>query len=221
MEKQRMTSFTIHPCVQYGKLTLSFVKRHYYPHLLLLLLFVVFSGGFVSFKELESLQAAKVMEMYAAFSGILLFTPLFMPEQDKEIWDLERSKGTPMWKIYLPRILLAFGVCLLVILLFVGLMERGGGDFDAGILFRGSCCEILFLGSIGFFASAVTNQAVIGYMAAVVYFAMNIGGGKYLGKFALFKMMQGEYETWTYWILGAMVLFGSGVFIRERMACRK
>lgn len=206
---------------KYGRLTVSFVKRQYYPHLLLALLFVAFSGGFVSFKGLGSVQAAKVMEMYAAFAGILLFTPLFMPEQDKEIWDLERSKRTSMWKVYLPRILLALLVCLLIILLFVRFMENGGGDFEAGILLRGACCEILFLGSIGFFVSAVTNQVVIGYMAAVVYFAMNIGGGKYLGKFALFKMMQGEYGTWIYWLAGAVALFIAGVIIRERMVYDK
>lgn len=204
-----------------GKLTVSFVKRQYYPHILLVLIFVAFSGGFVSFKGLGDMQAAKVMEMYVTFSGILLFTPLFMPEQDKEIWDLERSKGTSMWKIYLPRIILALFLCLMVILLFMGLMERGGGDFNGGIIFRGACCEILFLGSIGFFVSAVTNQVVIGYMAAVVYFAMNIGGGSHLGKFALFQMMQGEYGAWIYWLLGAVVLLGGGIFIRERAACRK
>lgn len=206
---------------KYGKLTVSFVKRQYYPHLLIVFLFVAVSGGFVSFKGLESMQAAKVMEMYAAFAGILLFTPLFMPEQDKEIWDLERSKGTPMWKVCLPRILLAFFICFLVIGLFIGFMERGGGNFDAVILFRGACCEIFFLGSIGFFASAITNQAVIGYMVAVIYFAMNLGGGKYMGKFALFKMMKGDYGTWIFWLLGAAALFTAGVVIREKIICGK
>jgi len=205
---------------KYVRLTFSFVKRQYYPHLLLTVLFVVFSGGFVSFKGLESMQAAKVMEMYAAFAGILLFTPLFMPEQDKEIWDLERSKGTAMWRVYLPRILLALLLCLLTISLFLGLMERGGGDFDAGILFRGACCEILFLGSIGFFASAVTNQVVVGYMISVIYFAVNIGGEKYLGNFALFQMMKGEYGAWIYWLLGAAVLLFAGVAVRERLAVK-
>lgn len=205
---------------KYGKVTASFVKRQYFPHLLLVLLFVALSGGFVSFKGLEDAQAAKVMEMYAAFTGILLFAPLFMPEQDREIWDLERSKGTAMWQLYLPRILLAVLVCILVISLFIGLMIRGGGSFDADSLFLGACCEILFLGSIGFFASAVTNQAVIGYMLAVVYYAVNIGGGKYLGKFALFQMMKGEYESWIYWLLGAVALLVSGVVVRERVRRR-
>lgn len=205
---------------KYVKITASFVKRQYFPHLLLVLLFAALSGGFVSFKGLEDAQAAKVMEMYVAFTGILLLTPLFMPEQDREIWDLERSKGTAMWQLYLPRILLAALVCILVISLFMGLMERGGGNFDVGRLYLGACCEILFLGSIGFFASAVTNQAVIGYMLAVVYYAVNIGGAKYLGKFALFQMMKGEYGSWIYWLLGAAALLGSGVVVRERMRRR-
>lgn len=205
---------------KYGTLTVSFVKRQYYPHLLLIFLFVAFSGGFVSFKGLDSTQAAKVMEMYAAFTGILLFTPLFMPEQDKEIWELERSKGMSMRQVYLPRILLALFVCLLVISLFVGFMVRGGGNFDAGTLFLGACCEILFLGSVGFFTSALTNQVVIGYMAAVVYFALSMGGGKYFGKFALFQMMRGEYGNWIYWLLGAVVLLVAGVIVRERLAVK-
>lgn len=60
---------------KYLTLMASFVKRQYYPHLLLTLLFVAVSGGFVSFKGLEEQQAARVMEMYAAFAGILLFPP--------------------------------------------------------------------------------------------------------------------------------------------------
>ncbi len=205
---------------KYGKVTASFVKRQYFPHLLLILLFVVFSGGFVSFRGLESAQAAKVMEMYVAFAGILLFTPLFMPEQDREIWDLERSKRTAMWQLYLPRILLALLVCILVISLFMGLMVRGGGNFDVGSLLLGAYCEILFLGSIGFFASAVTNQVVVGYMIAVVYYVVNIGGGQYLGRFALFQMMKGEYGSWIYWLLGAVALLASGVVVRERVRRR-
>lgn len=200
---------------QYGWLTVSFIKRQYYPPLLLTLLLVIFSGGFVSFKGLGDLQAATVMEMYVSFAGILLLTPLFMPEQDKDIRDLKRSKATPMWKLYLLRILSAILVCLFVILLFTGFMKRGGSDFETGILFRGACCELLFLGSIGFFVSAVTNQVVIGYMAAVVYYATNISGEKYFGRLALFQMMRGDYGAWIYWLLGAAVLLTAGVFLRK------
>ena len=125
-----------------------------------------------------------------------------------------------MWQLYLPRILLALLVCILVISLFMGLMVRGGGNFDVGSLLLGAYCEILFLGSIGFFASAVTNQVVVGYMIAVVYYVVNIGGGQYLGRFALFQMMKGEYGSWIYWLLGAVALLASGVVVRERVRRR-
>lgn len=205
----------------YANLVISFLKKQYYPHLLLVLLMALFSGGFVSLKGLESAQAAKVMEMYVAFIGLILFTPLFMPEQDKAIWNLERSKKTSMWKVYLFRMLPAALVCLFVILLFLYWMKRGGGTFDVGILFRGSCCEIFFLGSIGFFVSAVTNQVIIGYMIAVIYYAVNISGKNYLGKFALFRMMKGDFGTWMYWLLGAVLLFTAGIIVREKIAYHK
>lgn len=201
---------------KYASLTVSFLKRQYFPHLLLVLLFVLASGGFVSFRNLDALQAARVMEMYVVLIGILLFTPLFMPEQDKEIWNLERSRQMAMWKVYLPRIVAAVVIFLLVTVLFTVRLVQGGGSFETGILFRGTVCEILFLGSIGFFAAAVTNQPVIGYMLAFVYYAVNIGGGKVFGKFALFQMMKGEYGGWIYWLFGGILLFFSGVFLRER-----
>lgn len=205
----------------YVNLISSFVKKQYYPHLLLVLLLALLSGGFVSLKGLESTQAAKVMEMYVAFIGLILFTPLFMPEQDKAIWNLERSKKTSMWKVYLFRMLPAVLICLLTIWMFLYQMKRGGGIFDFDILFRGSCCEIFFLGSIGFFVSAVTNQVIIGYMIAVIYYVVNIGGNNYLGKFALFRMMKGDYGTWMYWLLGAVLLFASGIAVREKIAYHK
>ena len=77
----------------------SFIRRQYAPHILLTVLFCVMSGFFVSFRNLDASQAAKVMEMYIAFTGILLLTPLFMPEQNREIWMLERSKATHMWQL--------------------------------------------------------------------------------------------------------------------------
>ena len=202
----------------YASLIFSFIRRQYYPHLLLVFLMTLFSGGFVSLKGLESTQAAKVMEVYVALIGPILFTPLFMPEQDKAIWNLERSKKISMWKVYLTRMFPAALICLCVILLFLYRMKTGGGDFDAGILFRGSCCEIFFLGSIGFFVSAVTNQVIIGYMIAVIYYVVNIGGKNYLGKFALLRMMKGDYGTWQYWLFGAAALFAAGIMVREKMA---
>ena len=194
----------------------SFIRRQYGPHLLVTLLFCCMSGFFVSFRNLDEQQAAKVMEMYAAFTGILLLTPLFMPEQNREIWLLEKSRATPLWKLYLIRLLEALTVLALVVTVFLWLMKEGNSQFAMGRLWQGSFCEICFLGAVGFFVSGVTNQVVLGYMAAVVYFFVNIGASKYLGKLALFQMMKGEYDFMFPMALAALLLTGGGILLRER-----
>lgn len=201
---------------RYLKVGSSFICRQYVPHFLLTLLFCSMSGFFVSFRNLEASQAAKVMEMYIAFTGILLFTPLFMPEQNREIWLLERSKATPLWQIYLIRILLAVLLLIAVVTVFTQLMKRNGSVFSMGPLWAGSFAEILFLGSIGFFVSAVTNQVILGYMVSVIYFMTNIGGSKYLGKFALFQMMKGKYDFILVMLAASLVLMAGGILLREQ-----
>ena len=53
-------------------------------------------------------------------------------------------------------------------------------------------------------------------MAAVVYFFVNIGASKYLGKLALFQMMKGEYDFMFPMALAALLLTGGGILLRER-----
>lgn len=195
----------------------SFIRRQYAPHLMVTLLFCCMSGFFVSFRNLDASQAAKVMEMYAAFTGILLMTPLFLPEQNREIWLLEKSKATPLWKLYLIRLLTAMVLLAVVVTVFLQMMKQGNSQFDVKELWIGSFCEIFFLGSIGFFISGITNQVVLGYMVSVVYFFANIGVSKYLGDFALFQMMKGEYGFLVPMAAASLLLIISGIALRERM----
>lgn len=195
----------------------SFLRRQYLPHLLITLIFCSISGYFVSFQNLSPSQAAKAMEMFVAFTGILLFTPLFMPEQNREIWLLEKSKEMSMWKLYLIRIAQAVVILAVIVSIFIWILYLGDSKFSVKNLWWGSISEILFLGAVGFFVSGITNQAVLGYMAAIVYFVVNIGGGKYFGNLALFQMMKGNYDFIPWMAVGAVVLIIAGITIREKM----
>ncbi|NBH15645.1 hypothetical protein D3Z36_16165 [Lachnospiraceae bacterium] len=200
---------------RYLKVGGSFIRRQYAPHLLLVLFFCCMSAFFVSFRNLDARQAAKVMEMYVAFVGILLLTPLFMPEQNGEIWLLKKSKAMPLWQLYLIRLLLAVTLLAMVVTIFAQLMRGNGSVFSFGQLWLGSFTEILFLGSIGFFMSAATNQVVLGYMGSVLYFMANIGASKYLGHLGLFQMMKGEYNFIPVMFTAAMVFLAGGIFVRD------
>lgn len=195
----------------------SFLRRQYLPHLLVTLFLCIMSGFFVSFRNLSPEQAAKVMEMFVIFTGILLFTPLFMPEQNREIWLLEKSKQTSLWQVYLVRILEALVLLAVIVTAVIVTLSLENSEFEVEKLWFGSFVEIAFLGAVGFFVSGVTNQVVLGYMVSILYFVGNIGGSKYFGKFALFQMMKGDFSFLPWMAAGTLILLAGGIGIREKM----
>lgn len=202
---------------RYLGLEKTFLKRHYYPHLLITLLVCLLSGGIMSFRSLTQAQAAQVMEMYVAVTGIVLLTPLFMPEQDRDIWRLEQSRVLPMWKLYLLRIVTALAVLAAVVTVFVGILAGSSEGLALWPLWLGGFCEAVFLGSMGYFVSALTNQSVLGYMISILYYAVNVGASDRLGVMGLFQMMR-EKEGFIIPMLAAScVLLSLGTWLRERI----
>lgn len=197
------------------KLGTDFVRFQYYPHLLVVVIFCLVSGCFVSFRNLDLGQSAKVLEMYVGLVGALLMTPLFMAEQDVEIWQLEKSRQTPMWQLYLIRVVLAVIGIVVVVTVFLEIMQNNHSAVQFPDMWIGGVSELLFLGSIGAFVSAVTNQVILGYMASVMYYAVNIGGKNYFGPLALFQMSKGKYGFAGWMLLGTVILLISGIMIRE------
>lgn len=201
----------------YGKTILNFIRYHYLPHMCGAALLVLGAGAVLSFRNLDAAGAAKVMEQYGVLAGILLLTPLFLPESDMEIWQLEASRHMPMWKLYLGRLFPA--VCMLAAVVSVLILRllAGGSVFPVGLLWRGAFCEALFLGGIGCFMAAVTNQVVLGYMVSILYYAANMGMANRLWKFGLFPVCRGDEGTWP-WLLGAAILLAvGGIWLREQM----
>ena len=78
------------------------------------LLILVLSPLVLGIQNLDAEQTAKVLEMYVAVIGIVLFIPIFQPEQDRDVRDLIQSKYTDITAIYSIRFL----VTLLVGVLF-------------------------------------------------------------------------------------------------------
>lgn len=201
----------------YVKTILNFIRYHYLPHLCGAALLVLCAGAVLSFCNLDTAGAAKVMERYGVLAGILLFTPLFVPESDMEIWQLEASRYLPMWKLYLGRLFPAVCMLAAVVSILILRLLAGGSVFPVWLLWRGAFCEALFLGGIGCFAAAVTNQVVLGYMVSVLYYAVNIGIANRLGKFGLFPVCRGDEGTWP-WLFGAAAfLTAGGIWLREQI----
>ncbi len=132
------------------------------------------------------------LEMFLSLTGIILFTSIFQPEQNRELSDLVSAKYHGPKIIWLIRALYSAAAMLALICLFTGYLKARGCDVTPVLAF-GTASDGLFLGSMGLLTSALANNTVIGYMPPLLYYALNIGMGPKLGSFYLFSMTSGEY----------------------------
>lgn len=75
--------------LQIGKINL---KHNILPHLLVTAALLCLSPLVLGVSNLEAPDTAKVLEMYVALTGIILLTPVFLPEQNKDLRDLVYAK---------------------------------------------------------------------------------------------------------------------------------
>ncbi len=185
------------------------LKYHIPVHLLVCILLLFVSPFIMGVKNLTAQDTAKVLEMYVALIGIVLLTPVFLPEQDRGIRDLVCTKYLTSAVVYLVRI--AGNIVLLILLAY------NQCDFPVVRYFLGTLTQMLFMGGLGLFFYGLCDHLVIGYMAPVVYYMAAIGSGqKYMKMFYPFSMTYGSYDEKLWLAAGAVVLIGAGVWLRCR-----
>ena len=76
--------------------------------------------------------------------------------------------------------------------------------FEAVKFFAGTYATAFLLGSLGFFFHIITNNVVVGYLAAFTYYLLNVALGRKLKYFYLFTLARSMKEK--LWITGAGLL---------------
>lgn len=193
------------------------LKYHISLHVLVCILLLAVSPLFLGVANLSAEDTAKVLERYAALIGIILVTPVFLPEQDKNLRDLVCAKYVNSTSVYLVRIL--GNVFLLAVLLgfYMLMLHIGGCTFPAVKYFLGTLSEMLFFGGLGLCFYGITDNLAAGYMAPVVYYMSATGSGpKYLGLLYPFSMSAGSYREKYFLLAAAVLLIAGGIFFRCR-----
>lgn len=186
------------------------------PFLICILLLIV-SPLFLGIENLTEPETAKVLEYYAVFISIILLPAVFLPEQDKDIRDLLSSKYMPVAKLYGIRMTQAIIYLMLLLGIYMCVLKAGNCEFAFLKLYMGELATMVFLGGMGIFFYALTDQVVVGYMIPLLYYMLNItiSPNKIKGLY-LFSMSIGKYEwKWTLGIAG-VVLLAAGIAIRSK-----
>jgi len=181
------------------------VKRNFLPYVVLSTLLLFMAPAIFGTANLDAKTSAIPLEMFIALIGIILLTPTFLPEQQKEIRQVIEAKYTDQNSIYLVRIGTAVLSMLLLISGFVLYMKLRGCEFDAISYILSTFAGGLFLGALGMFSYGVSSNISIGYMVPMIYYMLNMfAGSEHLGNLYLFSMTRGSSQE-KYWLLGAGV----------------
>ncbi|MDE6426382.1 MAG: hypothetical protein K2K89_09670 [Ruminococcus sp.] len=196
---------------------LSVNLKHNFPiHFILAVVVAVLTPVVFSISSLDSRTSAQPIEMLLPFIGTILLTPIFLPEQNQEILDVIRSKKTDYLIVCLIRIIYSVVTIMLITGVFVLIMKHS----ECEVTYRhfiGSFASSLFLGTIGFSVSALSNSVSSGYMASMVYYSANIGLKNKLGICYLFSMYSGGdfSDKYLLILLSAIIIAIVFVIIRK------
>ena len=159
--------------------------------------------------NLDKMASAVPLEMFVSLIGIVLLTPIFQPEQNREIADVVLPKRVSIDIIYLIRTGYLF-VSLIALLAFVCAYMRMQKSDVTLLLLVGTAANSVFLGSLGMLTSALTDNTVIAYMIPLVYYMLNYGAGGKLGNYDLFSMRVLNFQP-KVWLLttGILLIFVS------------
>ena len=81
--------------LKYSQAAKANLKFEILPHFLLSVVLCALCPIIFGLNDLSAAEAAAPLEMVVSLSGVLLLTPLFLPEQDKTLAGILYAKKTP------------------------------------------------------------------------------------------------------------------------------
>ncbi|MCI8505487.1 MAG: hypothetical protein HFI67_04790 [Lachnospiraceae bacterium] len=199
----------------YAKISKVHLKHHFKFHILAAVLLLCLMPFLVSTENLGPRETAKTLEVYAALLGVVFFVPVFMADQDKDIRDLLRSKQMSLTVVHGIRVLLAAVFLAVAEAVCIFFLKGCGCTFPMWRYFFGVLAEAFFLGGLGMAVYSLTDNPAVGYMIPLVYYAINLGGDKYVRNFYLFSMAEGNFTPKYFLAAGGILLLLFGVLWRR------
>ena len=203
-------------------IAVSNLRHNFLPHFILSVLLLLLTPFVFGTANVDAKTAAVPLEMFVSLIGIILLTPVFLPEQSGSIRDVVESKATAPVFVYSIRIGIALLSMLALIAAFGLYMKRNGCAVSLVSAVFGTFSGSVFLGALGLFVYGLSDTLIVGYMAPMVYYMLNLfGGKKYFGKLYLFSMSSGNMSE-KYWLISVgIVLILSVLLVKSKSVHRQ
>ena len=197
-----------------AKVVFSDAKHNFLIHYILALGVLLITPILFGLNDLDEKLAAQPLEIMLPLVGVILMTPVFMPEQNESIRDVVRARKTSYHLVCFLRLLLAAVIMTVMTGAIVLYMKHCGSEVTFRH-FSGAAASAAALGSLGFFAAAFSDNAIAGYMASLIYYIANFFLKQKLGVFFLFSMTFGSFSEKKWLIILSLVLIAAAFSVRK------
>lgn len=175
-------------------------------NLLLAALYLLIVPVLRGIENLNEVYSAECLEQSVILIGILLIVPLHATEQGAAIREVVFTRKMQQWIILLMRIVMAMLILMILTGIFAEIMIMKNCTFPYMSYVTGTVISEMALGSIGFFATVLSDSVIAGYLVSIGYFLFNyLGNISNTNVFCLFSMGTGNFTTKA-WLLGISIL---------------
>lgn len=193
------------------------LRFNFLPHLLAAAAVALLTPVIFGITGLNFTAAAQPLEMLLSLSGAVLLTPIFYPEQQGNIRDVIRSKKISYRVLCLVRTAYSLMTMAIIIGVFTLVMRACGSSVH--FVHFGSCfASALFLGAIGLAFGGFSDNVIVGYMAALVYYIANMGLKEKLGDLFLFTISMGGMSVNYTLIFAGIILIAVTLIFAKPLA---
>jgi len=202
---------------RYFYIAKEYIKNHYVFHLVAAIIICMISPLFMGTENLNAVMTARVLEQYISLIGIILFVPIFLPDQDIEIRNLIRSKKEPVIRIKIIRLLEEVVALAGIVTVYIFYLIASHCSFPVWNYWFGTVSTCIFLGGIGILTYALIDNPPIAYAIPLLYYMLCYGSGeKYLGKFYLFSMSSQTVSDKIYLLAIGISMMFFGLWMKRR-----
>ena len=200
---------------RYAAIAAANLRHNFLPHLLLALGVLALTPVIFGINDLDAQAAAVPLECFASLIGAILLTPIFLPEDDPQVYETVSARYTGCLPVWILRTLYSLAAAAVLLGGFTLLMRGLRSEVSLSLYF-GALSSAAFLGGRGVLAGGASGNVAVGYMLPVMYYVFSwMGGQKMLGMFQLFSITMGDGSGKGWLLAGGLLLTAAGLTIRS------
>lgn len=173
----------------------------------LLFIYIVFGLNNIS-KEIETI----VLERGLPVIGIIMISPLFQYELDKDLYDVLKLKNISIVKIIFLRLILRIVIFTSIILIYGKLLNSESFKY-INVVYHSLSLGLLF-SSIGVFFFGITKNIVFSYLVPTIFLSFQwMSSYKKIGELYLFRWYVSLKSYDDFYLLMSLFFLFLGVYL--------